>query len=126
MGIVVSIAMLAGLCIFLINPVSIFRSLPSNNFKVHFLVGFFLGAAGLWNAFWYGLRNVDSFWGQAALVSGLIMLVSALVVLMSLRRPAEIVERRWFHWLLIAGLLASFLLYATTLVQLNLGIQILR
>jgi len=125
MGIVVTIAMLAGLCLFLLNPVSIFRKRPSDNSKTVLFVGSFLLVAGLWNTFWHGLRNVDEFWGQAALGSGLIMIASALVILMSLRRPAEIVERRWFHWLLIAALFMHFLLYAITLVQLNLGMEIL-
>ncbi|MEH6457462.1 MAG: hypothetical protein V7749_14120, partial [Cocleimonas sp.] len=96
-----------------------------DHFKTVLIIGCFLLAAGLWNTFWFGLRNVDVFWGQAALGSGLIMIASALVILLSLRRPAETLKHRWFHWFLIAGLFMHFLLYAITIVQLNLGMEIL-
>ena len=39
-------------------------------------LGLLLEAAGIWNAFWYGLQHFNEFWGQMALWSGLIMLAS--------------------------------------------------
>lgn len=39
-------------------------------------LGLLLEAAGIWNAFWYGLQHFSEFWGQMALWSGLIMLAS--------------------------------------------------
>jgi len=125
-GIVVTVAMLAALCVFIVKPISIFRKPSFKNVKAHFLIGVFLLIAGVWNALWYGAQHLSQFWGQAAFISGLIMAVSAVVILTSLRRPGEVVARRWFHWLLIVGLLLSFLLYAITLIQLNLGMEIIR
>jgi len=122
-GIVVTLAMLAGLFLLLPTPVSVFRKPPSDNVKVNSVVGGFLLTLGLWNAFWYGLRHVNEFWGQAAIGSGLVMVASATVILVSLRRSTKIAYR-WFYWVLIAVLLVSFLLYAITLVQLNLGMEI--
>jgi len=126
MGIVVTIAMLAGLCVLLLNPISIFRRRPADNSKKILIVGIFLFTAGLWNAFWHGLQNLEVFWGKAALGSGFFMIASALVILKSLRQSDEIVERQWFHWLLIIGLFLSFLLYAITLVQIYSGMEIIR
>ena len=39
--------------------------------------------AGIWNALWHGLRHPDQFWGQAALVSGLLMVVAAILMLIT-------------------------------------------
>lgn len=126
MGIVVTIAMLMGLCVLLLNPISIFHKPPADYFKTKLFIGIFLLAAGLWNAFWHGLQNLDVFWGKAGLASGLIMIASALIILLSLRRAKEAVERQWFHWLIIVGLLLSFLLYAITIVQIYAGMDIIR
>ncbi len=33
--------------------------------------------AGLWNVLWYGVQHLGEFWGNAALVSGLLLLSTA-------------------------------------------------
>ena len=125
MGIVVTLAMLTGLWVLVLSPNSIFRKRSSDHSKMTIFAGSFLLIAGLWNAFWHGLQNINVFWGLAALITGLVMIASALVVLMSLRHPVEFVKRRWFHYFLITALLMSFSLYAITLVQIYSGMEIM-
>lgn len=125
MGIVVTFAMLAGLWVLVLSPSSIFRKQPSDYFKVTIFAGCFLLLAGLWNTFWHGVQNLNIFWGQAALLTGVVMIVSAIVILMSLRQSNGRVKRRWFHYLLITALLMSFSLYTITLIQIYSGMEIL-
>jgi hypothetical protein len=83
---------------------------------------------------WYGLRHLGDFWGLAALVSGILMVGTAIVA---------VEERSQFGasrigWLrhsyrairplslpIFVGLLACFLIYSITLVRLNLGYSII-
>ena len=44
-------------------------------------LGLVLEAAGIWNAFWYGLQHFLEFWGQMAFWSGLSMFVSGALCL---------------------------------------------
>jgi hypothetical protein len=76
------------------------------------------------------LRHLDSFWGQAALVSGLLMMVTGMLVLRAQQvaipsAAAGPPPPRAWRIALLLGLLASFLLYGVTLVQLNLGYPII-
>lgn len=84
--------------------------------------------AGVWNALWHGLRNLNAFWGIAALVSGLLMIAAAALVLR--RVPTVMVDAAApsstvLRGAVLVGLLASFLLYAITLLRLNLGYRII-
>lgn len=82
--------------------------------------------AGVWNALWHGLRHLDQFWGLAALVSGLLMMVAATRLLVRGNGSPE----QGGHaagagvGLLVLTLLVCFGLYAITLVRLNLGLSI--
>lgn len=119
MGIVVCLAMAVGL--FLLWKEHKNKVSKSNNKKA--MMAFVL-LAGLWNSLWYGLRNYTEFWGIAALVSGVFMLLTVLI----LNKESFFNARQTviLKGLTIIGLFASFLLYAITLVQLNLGIPIIR
>ena len=46
------------------------KNLKNNNW-----VGSILFLTGAWNTFWHGLRFLDSFWGLAALISGIFMMM---------------------------------------------------
>jgi hypothetical protein len=88
--------------------------------------------AGLWNILWYGARHLASFWGNAAGVSGAFMLLAALLILGE-KKPAPpkwlLASSNWIkpiRLLIIIGLALSFLLYAVTLIQLNLGFPFIR
>ena len=68
------------------------------------VVGFILGAAGLWNVLWYGLRNLTEFWGHMALGSGVVMVaVSTLLLLPAERIPRFITRLRPVLLILLAG-----------------------
>ncbi len=89
--------------------------------------------AGIWNALWHGLRHPDQFWGQAALASGLLMMVAATVLLVRAQVRSKPSPGPQDHGgsaggagigLLVLALLGCFLLYTITLVRLNLGLSI--
>lgn len=44
-------------------------------------LGLVLEAAGIWNAFWYGLQHFSTFWGQMAFWSGLAMFLAGAICL---------------------------------------------
>ena len=45
-------------------------------------------AAGCWNFFWYGLQHMTEFWGQMALLSGFLMIVTAIYIIKPVALPA--------------------------------------
>lgn len=95
-------------------------------------IGIGLLLMGFWNLLWFGLRHLSTFWGQAAAVSGVFMVSTALIILVSssspwlsntaLQKSAYFIKPLQPLWLL--GLLASAILYAVTLIRLNLGLPI--
>jgi len=132
MGIVVTIFMLLGLL--QLPPLA---NLKKNAFattgKNVDWIGFGLLIAGAWNALWHGLRHLQSFWGMAGLVSGIFMMLAAILLLSrsdsALSNNAVVISlSKLFKPLsivIIIGLAASFLLYAVTLIRLNLGLPII-
>lgn len=135
MGFVVNSFMLMGLLLLWPWPSSLARWLQTRPTTARAIaIGILL--AGAWNTLWYGLRHLDAFWGIAALVSGVLMMATAAVVLRRNRRhtvtsnamsdeaPAT-GNRHPLALSLFAALLACFLLYAVTLVRLNLGLPII-
>lgn len=133
MGIVVCIAMALGLIAFMPMP---WRE-PDENLsdkdsvtgKLRSFAPLGLAAAGAWNTFWYGLQNSASFWGMAGLITGVVMMLSA-VVLTTQGNSNKLIARLYailnpFRVPLFVALLASFLLYLVTLIQLNLGLPII-
>lgn len=118
MGIVVCLAMLLGL-VQLITRQALAGS----------LIAWLLVVLGAWNALWYGLRHIGEFWGWAALISGVFMVMSGVLIAAQSGKPellirlaAKITALRLF---VIVGLFASFLLYAVTLIRLNMGLSII-
>ncbi len=126
MGIVVAVSMLLGLIILRPTP---WRShhrekqdLRLVTFTTASLVIF-----GLWNVLWYGLRHLSYFWGWAAIISGLTMLVAAMIIFMERSNPLSATE----SWLgaargtVVLVLALSFVLYAVTIIQINLHLPII-
>jgi len=129
MGIVVTIVMLLG----------VFAQLPFTRRFIkdqHIIfIGRLLLIAGLWNALWFGLRHLEVFWGQAALISGLTMIFSSVLIardyedpllaanplLFGIYRPLKAIAP-----LIIALLVMSAGLYLITLIRLNLGLSIIQ
>ena len=118
MGIVVTIAMLLGLV--LAVPLALARQgwlirQPGLRLGIATLVLL----AGLWNAAWYGVQHINQFWGLAATGSGLVMIAVAISAVATAK------QQRLNQFLCLA-LLGFFLLYAITLIRLNLNMPILR
>lgn len=133
MGIVVCVAMALGLIAFLPmpwrEPDSQVSDKGSFSSKLQSFAPFVLATLGAWNALWYGLQNTASFWGMTGLITGIIMMLSA-VVLTTQANNNKIITRFYkilnpFRIPLFVTLLASFLLYLVTLIQLNLGLPII-
>jgi hypothetical protein len=72
-------------------------------------------AAGCWNVFWYGLQHATEFWGQMALISGVLMIAASLYI-------ANVVRAQGWPWrikpLVLLGLLLCMLKYAHTIYNL--------
>lgn len=111
MGIVVTAAMLLGLIAY------VTRALSNRFIGLVRVSAWALGLAGLWNILWYGMRHLETFWGQAAIISGFVMLLAAL----NLINTRTLLPRS----VIFTALLASFLLYAVTLIRLNMGLTII-
>jgi len=134
MGIVVCIAMLLGVLSFLPTPWRVIQNNTDQPIaviaKIKRMSPPLLLAMGIWNSAWYGLRHLGSFWGNIAVASGLIMILAALLLLETPDADDGRIIIKLRHHLepirlvIFIGLLASFLLYFITLVQLNLGMPI--
>ncbi len=113
MGTIVTVCMLIGL-IFSV-PYAMKPTLKRLPHALHLLIGSVVFAAGAWNTFWHGLRNLTNFWGVAALISGIFMMLTALYII-QVRSLAPGLNKT--KYLYLAGLLVSFILYAVTIARL--------
>ncbi len=71
MGTIMACCMFIGF--FMSLPLASVRNLPA---FVRQPIGYIFLAAGLWNVFWYAVQHMTEFWGQAALVSGILMIIT--------------------------------------------------
>ncbi|NNC99188.1 MAG: hypothetical protein HKN85_03305 [Gammaproteobacteria bacterium] len=131
MGFVVCIALFLGVVMFMPLPWQATRAVNPLMVYFHRLTPFLLVIVGCWNCFWYAMRNPDTFWGTAALVSGIAMLLAGLLLGMQSREQDQHLQARVYRTLkpfrlpVFVVLLASFLLYFITIIQLNLGLPII-
>jgi len=114
MGIVVALVMLVGLVVMVRKNT---QAVTTKAVALLLLIG------GFWNALWYGLRNLSDFWGLAGLVSGIVMVLAAVYLWLSLSGNQQ---KTAIKVLLVCALGACFALYFITLLQLNLGYEIIR
>lgn len=110
MGTIVAVCMLLGVVFAARLP--ILRNLPR---IVNVCVALLVLAAGLWNVLWYGLQHIGEFWGFNALVSGLLMIVTALYIFDMKRIPAALAQARP---IILVLLLCYVALYAITIYRL--------
>ena len=84
MGIVVCVAMALGLIAFMPMPWREPDSQASDKGsffgKLKSIAPLALTTVGAWNTLWYGLQNSASFWGMTGLITGVIMMLSAMVL----------------------------------------------
>ena len=72
-------------------------------------------AAGCWNFFWYGLQHMAEFWGQMALLSGILMIATAIYIFRPHSLPAWALR---IQPLVLLALLLCMLKYAYTIYTL--------
>jgi len=82
---------------------------------------------GAWNLLWYGLRHFGEFWGWSAIISGLAMILAAVIIFRERSDPvgSSTSTLGAVRGLVVITLAVSFILYAVTLIQLNMGLPIL-
>lgn len=131
MGIVVCICMLLGLSVLQPTP---WNSAKRSNChpKLVLFTAATLLVLGTWN-FFYGYLSISGFWSLASMVSGSAMVLASYYVyrerpsgLLSETDAASDNSQSRMRKAVVAVLALSFLVYAITLVQLNLGYSILR
>jgi len=125
MGTIVTVCMLVGLIFASDLPgLKLTRRLPQ---MVQRVVAAIVFAAGCWNVFWYGLQHTTEFWGQMALLSGVLMIAASLYIATSARIQGRTPARTQIHeqgwpWrikpLVLLGLLLCMLKYAHTIYNL--------
>ena len=86
------------------------------------VVALLLLVGGLWNSLWYGLRHLGEFWGSAGLATGIAMVLTAHYLWL---KKSSDEPKPLYKMLVTSALTVSFLLYFITLVQLNLGYEII-
>jgi len=120
-GIVVCLVMLLGLVVLRPSPWD-----KDHRVELHpkfvLVVVTLLAVIGSWNVI-YAIFKIHGFWFFMSLLSGVTMVFAAILITLgdySSNEPS--ISRN----LIIAVLALSFLVYAVTLIQLNLGFAILR
>lgn len=129
MGIVVCIIMLLGLSVLQPTPWDSSRRAQYDP-KFVICVALLLCGVGLWNVI-FGLLKIDGFWMWASLVSGAAMMFGAGYIFSEQNANFNTggnlqVEHTGMRKVVVIVLALSFLLYAVTLIQLNLGYSIVR
>ncbi len=76
MGTIMASCMFVGLATVMLQ--ALLKKGPVFLFK---MIGFIVLAGGLWNVFWYGVQHYTEFWGQAALASGVLMILTGLYII---------------------------------------------
>jgi len=78
MGTIVAVCMLLGLLFAM--PYAVNAKLKAMPRMLTMVIGGLVFLAGGWNTFWHGMRNVTNFWGVAALISGVFMMLTAFYI----------------------------------------------
>ena len=110
MGTIVTVCMFLGLIV--ATGLPLIKTLPT---IVKKSIATLVLAGGLWNTLWYGLQHLTEFWGIAALVSGILMIITAMYVLCINKLPDTLIKAKPF---VLLALLCCGLLYAITIARL--------
>ena len=129
MGIVVTVVLLLGL-LFSFSLSRSYLSRLSRFSTFNYWIAIALLFVGLWNSVWYGFVHWPTFWAKAAAISGVLMVLNSLLLLKH-HKVLPLFLQRNIHYLMhcspiiTLGLFVCFLLYAITIIQLNLGYPII-
>ena len=123
MGIVVSLAMLLALFMMCFGS-----ACKKPEYQTFTKIGISLVVLlGVWNAAWYGIQNIASFWGVTALLSGVFMLLAGQFIYLEVTQSSIVRHARYFDVKLVTMMMLGLylLLYVVTIVQINLGMPII-
>lgn len=113
MGTIVTVAMFVGLLFAIQLPgLNLVQRLP---LLLRQIVGGVVAALGAWNVFWHAIRHLTDFWGIAALVSGLLMMLTGVYIIKADWLPGGL--RRLMPAVLILLLLCACF-YGWTIINL--------
>ena len=110
MGTIITVCMFIGLVA--AAPGAVSKKIP---FVIRKLGAWVVLAAGLWNLFWYGVQHYVEFWGIAALVSGGLMMLTAIYTLAPSHLPKWLGQAKP---LVLSLLLVCAMFYAITIARL--------
>lgn len=113
MGSIVTVCMFVGLVYALLKMFS--KPVRQFPFFIHALIGGIVLLAGAWNVFWYAFRNITQFWGLAALVSGVALMLTGYYIIRSHTAPTHLDK---IMPIVLLVLLACMLLYGITIYRL--------
>lgn len=112
MGSIVTVCMFVGLVYAMLQMfVKPIRQLPG---LLHTLVGGIVLLAGAWNVFWYAFRNITEFWGIAALVSGVALMLTGYCIIRVQTVPTNLKKLMPIILLILLG---CMLLYGITIYR---------
>jgi uncharacterized membrane protein len=127
MGFVVTVSMLLILLMSVPNPLRARLQKRQGELALWALL------AGVWNFAWHGSQHLGDFWGNAAFISGLLMVFTSMPLLKVDKWPTTLRQvvlsiqsyraklPRMFDYLALLALAVCAALYSYTLIQLNLG-----
>jgi len=113
MGTIVTVCMLIALLV--ATPYALNKELKPLPRAVTMIIGGIVLLAGVWNTFWHGIQNLTNAWGQAALISGAFMILTALYIMCFDSLPPILKKIRI---VVLLGLLSWFLIYAVKIASL--------
>ena len=109
MGTIVTVCMFAGIII--AADLLVLRKLPD---AIRRTIAVIVFMAGVWNSLWYGLQHLSEFWGFSALISGALMIVTALYVLTNDRLGPTLQK---YKPVILVVLLGYAFMYAITIAR---------
>jgi hypothetical protein len=124
MGFVVTVSMLLILLMSVPNPLQVWLQKRQGELALWALL------AGVWNFAWHGSQHLGEFWGNAAFISGLLMVFTSMPLLEVDKWPSTLKTMvqtyqtacpKTLHYLALFALAICAALYTYTLIQLNLG-----
>ncbi|WP_392386093.1 hypothetical protein [Marinomonas primoryensis] len=124
MGFVVTVSMLLILLMSVPNPFRVWLQKRQGELALWALL------AGMWNFAWHGSQHLGEFWGNAAFISGLLMVFTSMPLLKVDKWPSTLKTMvqtyqtacpKTLHYLALFALAICAALYSYTLIKLNLG-----
>lgn len=113
MGTIITVCMLVALLA--AAPYSVINTLKPLPRWAALPIGFCVFIAGAWNVFWYAAQHISEYWGVAALLSGVLLMITAGFIVNLKRMPALLTR---YRAIVLLALLGFMLHYGLTIYRL--------